>query len=195
MITHFTQKQLTIQSCPLTCQAMRSFSFSIFSGSSGCSCMYLSLKKAWGTDEISWVFFFFRRRSGGNEGGRQNGKNLKLFRILLGWWDDENLVRTSASPPPPELFHSDEAVTWGQGIGISKSYCIDSTELLPQKMMCAGKLTGFSQLSERNSFFFSPRNFVFYNELSEHRKVRNHLRGIECLYQQVGRYINVEIKE
>ncbi len=32
----------------LTCQAMRSFSFSIFSRSSGCSCMYLSLKKACG---------------------------------------------------------------------------------------------------------------------------------------------------
>lgn len=40
----------------LTCHAIRSLSFSIFSRSSGCSCMYLSLKKAWKETEgyVCW---------------------------------------------------------------------------------------------------------------------------------------------
>lgn len=40
----------------LTCHAIRSLSFSIFSRSPGCSCMYLSLKKAWKeTEGYVWL--------------------------------------------------------------------------------------------------------------------------------------------
>ncbi len=47
MLYHDHTHTVCILNFNLTCQAIRSFSFSIFSRSSGCSCMYLSLKKAW----------------------------------------------------------------------------------------------------------------------------------------------------
>lgn len=50
----------------LTCQAIRSFSFSIFSRSSGCSCMYLSLKKAWRRGRKDTVFSVTRGKYGSN---------------------------------------------------------------------------------------------------------------------------------
>lgn len=71
----------------LTCHAIRSFSFSIFSRSSGCSCMYLSLKKAW------------RRGRRGTGISMLRGKEEVISGVTgRGCSDDKNVVKTFVSP-------------------------------------------------------------------------------------------------